>query len=858
MVGLLIYASDTSTASSDPEFASAPGEATTGVPDGIQLSPSGSVKVTLPGSTIDALDVSGSIQVLADNVTITNSRVDAGGSFYGIKIASGVQGLTIADTEIFGARSAAVSYGEYDATRLNVHSSRDGFLAGTNATIRDSWIHDLQSRGSGVKTVGGANSIIVGNHIEMDSGSSGAAIQIRADHKPLEHWLVQGNFLTGGKQSVYFDARRHDAINVQFFGNLFMADSWRQSASYLKASPSVWSENRTTNAEAVTTSRNLDERFAEIKIPENNAPPRTVGSTVVETTTTATPRSSITVSNPTTTSAPGKPPTPNEDDVYLSFDGDNDFVSLGNLDIPGSELTIEAMVNPQGFANCRQDDCRVVSKATGTSTSQHTWMLSTIAQNGETKLRFRLTTEDSSKTLVADSGAVRTGQWHHAAATYDGSQMRLYLDGEVVGSTAMSGSIAQQPSVEAWIGGNPDGPGSRPWQGGIDEVRIWREARGQADIVASIDKRIDPGPTLVAYYPITSEAQVKDLTGNHNGRSGTSGETDDSDPTMVSGRSGGPATTTNAPSTTSEVTTTSEASTTSEVTTSTEAPTTTTSTRSSTTVRKPAPKSWEDAFASRDLATIRSWYASNSGIAAAGLTDGDLTSSDGVKTTHDGQVIDGLLVKGRITVLHDNVTIRNSKVVGSGAWYAISVPFANRADVTQLTVENVSIEGFGCASTGNCETAIMTWAGNKLTVDRTNIRGHNGGIRLHSGARVSYTSVADIQTYSGSHNTAMSTRGGSDYVISRNYLEGSSSSAVSLYSDSKISHFEATENVFNGGTYSVHGGKNKSAGSQINNIRFADNLFTKNYRYGPLTTWCGSCPGNVWSNNTHLDGTPAP
>ena len=531
VLGFLVYASGVSRASNDLSFASAPGEVTTGVPGGIELTPSASIKVTTPGATVEAMDVTGSIHVFADDVTITNSRIKANGTFYGVKIASGVTGLTIADSEISGAKAAAVSYGEYDAIRLDVHNSRDGFLAGSNVTIRDSWIHDLQSGGSAIRTVGGIGTVIVGNHVDLGEGSSGSGIQIRADNNVLENWLVQDNYLNGGKYSLYFDARRHDAVNIQFSGNLFRADSWGLWAASLKASPSAWSDNRTTNGIDVTTSRSLDQRFTTIEIPENEGPVRTG-----ENTTTITSQPNLTVANPSTTVSAENPSGPDRNDVYLSFDGDNDFVTLGNLDVSGSQLTIEALVNAQGFANCRLNDCRVVSKATGTSPSQHTWMLSTIAVEDENRLRFRLNTGGSTKTLIATRGAVQTGSWHHIAATYDGSQMRLYLDGEEVGSTSMSGSIDQNPSVEAWIGGNPNSPQSRPWHGGIDEVRIWREARSQAEIAASMNGAAATGANLIAHYPITASSHVDDHAGNNDGRSGVSAEADRSDPAIASGQ----------------------------------------------------------------------------------------------------------------------------------------------------------------------------------------------------------------------------------------------------------------------------------------------------------------------------------
>ena len=54
--------------------------------------------------------------------------------------------------------------------------------------------------------------------------------------------------------------------------------------------------------------------------------------------------------------------------------------------------------------------------------------------------------------------------------------MRLYLNGNEVGSLSKSGSIATNPNVGAWIGGNPPSATSRPFDGLIDQVRIYDQA----------------------------------------------------------------------------------------------------------------------------------------------------------------------------------------------------------------------------------------------------------------------------------------------------------------------------------------------------------------------------------------------
>ncbi|MEM6997533.1 MAG: Ig-like domain-containing protein [Patescibacteria group bacterium] len=206
---------------------------------------------------------------------------------------------------------------------------------------------------------------------------------------------------------------------------------------------------------------------------------------------------SVTVDNST--------PTIINDTNYLDFDGNDDYINLGPMDeIAGSALTIEAVVNSSDFTadgSCSSGDCRIVSKASSTSSSDHYWMISTIPSGGDTVLRFRLRTGTTTTTLIASSGAMQADTSYHVAASYDGSTMRLFLDGVEVGSTAKTGALATNSGVDAWIGGNPDGASSRPWEGSIDDVRIWSIARNQSQIQTSMTTELIGTETgLVSYY----------------------------------------------------------------------------------------------------------------------------------------------------------------------------------------------------------------------------------------------------------------------------------------------------------------------------------------------------------------------
>lgn len=168
----------------------------------------------------------------------------------------------------------------------------------------------------------------------------------------------------------------------------------------------------------------------------------------------------------------------------LRFDGSNDFVGAGSFDVSGNAMTLSVWFKADRYDNLSGMDARLLSKATGTNEGDHYWMLSTIESGGNPRLRFRLKTNGNTSTLIAGSGNLQSNVWTHAAAVYDGSNMILYKDGAEVGRTSKSGSLSTNGGVNVWIGNNPPSASSRPFDGYIDEVRVYGRALDPAEIQA--------------------------------------------------------------------------------------------------------------------------------------------------------------------------------------------------------------------------------------------------------------------------------------------------------------------------------------------------------------------------------------
>ena len=65
---------------------------------------------------------------------------------------------------------------------------------------------------------------------------------------------------------------------------------------------------------------------------------------------------------------------------------------------------------------------------------------------------------------------VRDGRWHHCAATFDGRWMRVYLDGDEIGSLERPGAIRAGGSALGCIGSSN---GGECFQGTLDDLRIY-------------------------------------------------------------------------------------------------------------------------------------------------------------------------------------------------------------------------------------------------------------------------------------------------------------------------------------------------------------------------------------------------
>lgn len=178
----------------------------------------------------------------------------------------------------------------------------------------------------------------------------------------------------------------------------------------------------------------------------------------------------------------------------VAFDGVNDYVNIphqSSHDI-SSAITLEAWV----YASSTTPVQNVICKSTQTT---NTGYIFPRTDDGWAHTTFWLYIGGSWRTLEAAFPSLNA--WHHLAATYDGAEMKIYVNGTLTASMAITGAISTN-SNNLTLGLQPGYP--EYFGGQADEFRVWNVARSQAQIQADMNHDINPATAsgLVAYFNV--------------------------------------------------------------------------------------------------------------------------------------------------------------------------------------------------------------------------------------------------------------------------------------------------------------------------------------------------------------------
>lgn len=200
----------------------------------------------------------------------------------------------------------------------------------------------------------------------------------------------------------------------------------------------------------------------------------------------------------------------------LDFDGTNDYVATTpSMTLSGSAVTLEAWINVDVF----QASSPNISYLLGIGKSNNICFLRLgDASLDKNKLQFALRIGGANIKLDGTT-ALETNTWYHVAATYDGTTMKIYVNGILDASASQSGSFTA--SGNFYLAKSED-YGDRYLDGKMDEARVWNVAHSESEINSLMCFELTGSEdNLVAYYKLNettgTTASDSQTSGTYNG-----------------------------------------------------------------------------------------------------------------------------------------------------------------------------------------------------------------------------------------------------------------------------------------------------------------------------------------------------
>jgi fibronectin type 3 domain-containing protein len=199
-----------------------------------------------------------------------------------------------------------------------------------------------------------------------------------------------------------------------------------------------------------------------------------------------------------------------DDRNALDFDGSNDYIDCGNsasVQRNGTQsFTLETWVKPIGGVWVA-----TISKFVHTA-SQEGYSLEIFSDN---RVALLYGNNWSDWNAATSSTPLIPGVWSHIAATYDGTTVKIYINGLLSQSATWTNGLTDS-GTDLLLASRS---GTTFYLGQMDEVRVWTVARTQAEIQESMCRTlVGTEAGLAAYYRLDQidGSTTYDLTSNAN------------------------------------------------------------------------------------------------------------------------------------------------------------------------------------------------------------------------------------------------------------------------------------------------------------------------------------------------------
>ncbi|QMU71510.1 hypothetical protein [Streptacidiphilus sp. P02-A3a] len=249
----------------------------------IPLTPhrTGALEVTRDGETISGWDITGSLDVYADDVTVVDSRITST-NWWGVNLRPGYHGLRILHSTITAVPGQGPDNGgeDYAVSNMGDSSIEVGWsdisvfgnaLSMGQGYLHDDYVHDLAAfhNASGgwqhldavISDGGGSGGLTVRHNTLLDSApadqGASASVGLYADTGVVSNAAIEDNWLAGGAYALYGGGAGATGITVT--GNVFSTQYHPACGVYgtvaawnAGGAGNVWSDNELSDGTPVT------------------------------------------------------------------------------------------------------------------------------------------------------------------------------------------------------------------------------------------------------------------------------------------------------------------------------------------------------------------------------------------------------------------------------------------------------------------------------------------------------------------------------------------------------------------------------------------------------------------------------
>jgi len=220
----------------------------------------------------------------------------------------------------------------------------------------------------------------------------------------------------------------------------------------------------------------------------------------------------------------------------LNFLGDAlGFESAGDISVPNhASLDLNTTFSISAWFKTKVDSSggiqQIVNKY-NISGNQRSYALG-LANGGTQKIQLSLSSDGTNVTTINSISDIDINKWYHVSVTSDGSNIMIYLNGELDNTVAYSSGLYQN-SETLKIGA--DITNSENFDGVISEVSIFTKTLNEAGVQQIMSASLfGTESDLVAYWPLNEGSGniAYDKTGTNNGTMATGVSWTDTAPTI--------------------------------------------------------------------------------------------------------------------------------------------------------------------------------------------------------------------------------------------------------------------------------------------------------------------------------------